>query len=290
MSKEKSCTKGGPTKANGNCTMPDVDGESVQCVGRWAKEKHEYLRRYIGATRAARNKFLIPSTKFPKPGGAAFVDLFAGPGRARIRDNGEIIDGSPLIALKHSEAPFTKVILCDLDEENVMALRKRVQPFGERAAVTPGDCNATIDSVIQEIPPFGLNIALIDPYGLRPLSYDTWGKLAQVGKMDLLFHFPTGDIKRNLANNAAYLDRFLGTQAWRPLVRKPKDVVKLIDVLRNQLQGFGYTSYAERSPPVKNVKGVVLYHLVYASKHHLGSELWAKIAKTTAKGQRHLGF
>jgi three-Cys-motif partner protein len=259
-------------------------------VGRWAKEKHEYLRRYIGATWAARKKFLVPSAQFPKPGGAAFVDLFAGPGRARIRDDGEIIDGSPLIALKHPEAPFTKVILCDLDEENVAALRKRVEPYLERATVIPGDCNSTIDSVIQKIPPFGLNIALIDPYGLRPLSYDTWAKLAQVGKMDLLFHFPTGDIKRNLANNAAYLDRFLGTQAWRPLVRRPKDVVKLIDVLRNQLQRFGYTSYAEPSPPVRNVKGVVLYHLVYASKHPLGSELWGKIAKTTAKGQRHLGF
>ena len=136
MNREKSCAKGGPTKGNGNCTVPDVDGASVQCVGQWAKEKHEYLRRYIGATWAARNKFLAPGAHFPKPGGAAFVDLFAGPGRARIRDTGEIIDGSPLIALKHSEAPFTKVILCDLDEENVAALRKRVQPFGGRATVS----------------------------------------------------------------------------------------------------------------------------------------------------------
>src|SRR5207237_5242123 len=121
--------------------------------------------------------------------------------------------------------------LCDLDEENVAALRKRVQPFGGRATVIAGDCNATINSVIRETPPFGLNIALIDPYGLRPLSHETWGKLATVGKMDLLFHFPTGDIQRNLANNANYLDRFLGTQAWRPLVRRPKDVVQLLDVL-----------------------------------------------------------
>src|SRR5882762_5998726 len=55
MQNSERCAKGGPKKANGNCTNPDPDdGLPVQCVGPWTKDKHHYLRQYIEATRAVR--------------------------------------------------------------------------------------------------------------------------------------------------------------------------------------------------------------------------------------------
>lgn len=284
MSSEE-CIGGGATKTNGNCTNLGPDGIVVQCVGPWAKEKHDYLRRYIDATRAARNKYLVPDGDRPA-GGAAYIDIFAGPGRARVRTTGEIIDGSPLIAAQHKDAPFTSLIFADLAEENVNALEARLGVASKHAALFQGDCNLMIDKIVKQVPPYGLNIALIDPYGLRPLSFETIAALANVKRMDLLIHFPTMDIKRNFTEAEPYITRFLGTDRWKERVEKAQDVVALIDVLREQLGQFGYTQDKLRSLPVENRQRAVLYHLVYATKDKLGGKIWQSIARTDAKGQR----
>jgi hypothetical protein len=67
------------------------------------KEKHHYLRNYIAATRHVRTQYVPPRGD----GGTVFIDLFAGPGKARIRDSGEFIEGSPLIAVNEQSRTFT---------------------------------------------------------------------------------------------------------------------------------------------------------------------------------------
>src|SRR5262249_8875965 len=82
-----------------------ADSLIVSEVGPWAAEKHERLRRYISASRGARAKYLPPLNQ----GGAAFIELYSGPGRSVIRDTTNFIDGSPLVAFKAgraSSAPF----------------------------------------------------------------------------------------------------------------------------------------------------------------------------------------
>jgi hypothetical protein len=64
--------------------MPD-DGLPIDEVGVWALEKHERLRKYISAARGARRKYLPPSGT----GGATYVDLYCGSGKAIIRDTGQ---------------------------------------------------------------------------------------------------------------------------------------------------------------------------------------------------------
>ncbi len=280
------CKKGGKTKLNGNRSVLGEDGFVVQCVGPWAKDKHDYLERYVEATAGPRSKYLSNQGGRPA-GGAAFVDLFAGPGMARVRTSGEIISGSPLIAVRHARAPFTQIVLCDKEPENADALRKRTAGYGT-VHVLEGDCNHRIEDILNLIPEYGLNIALLDPYGLRPLSFETISALGRVKRMDLLIHFPTMDIKRNLQNKSQlqYIDQFLGTKDWRSRVKSPGDVVKLIDVLREQLAPVGYDQKAVRSLPVLNRNKNVLYHLIYASKHVKGNAIWESIAKTTATGQQ----
>jgi three-Cys-motif partner protein len=216
---------------NGNCTNPGPDGLSVQCVGPWTAEKHDYLRRYINATRAARAGYLSPGKGRPA-GGAAFIDLFAGPGCARVRTTGEIIDGSPLLAAQHQDAPFTNLIFVDLEAANSSALEARLKAISRSARVLNGDCNELVDQIIRHVPQYGLNIALIDPYGLRPLSFKTIAKLAGVKRMDLIIHFPTMDIKRTFGTAGPFITRFLGTEDWKERVRTASEVVLLIDVLR----------------------------------------------------------
>lgn len=285
MGKED-CDCGQARQANGNCRLHREDGLPLQCVGLWAKEKHDYLARYINATGGARSNFVTPTTEWPTPGGAAYVDLFAGPGRARVRGSGEIIDGSPLIAAAHSRAPFTKLVFCDLDSENVAALTARTAAFSDRVRIIPGDCTVTINQVLSEVPPHGLNFALVDPFGPKMLRWDILARLGKVKRMDLLIHFPTAAIKRNF--DTLDFDSMVGTSEWRGDVHNPHDVPKLVDHLRRSLERIGYTGKAVRSMPIKNTKEGVLYHLVFATKDPLGDKIWSSIVHTDARGQRSL--
>src|SRR5205823_1774001 len=104
---------------------------------------------------------------------------------------------SPLIVLEHADAPFTRVILCDTDPENIAALRARTNANHTRTVILQGDCNAMIDEIMAHVPIHGLNFALIDPFGPTPLKWATIAKLGSMKRMDLIIHFPTGAIKRN---------------------------------------------------------------------------------------------
>lgn len=273
--------------ANGNCTEASDDGLAVQCVGPWAIEKHDYLRRYVEATSGARQQYLTRGPRGQAPGGAAFIDLFAGPGRSRVRESAEFIPGSPLIAMAHERAPFTKIILCDIDRENVEALQRRTAG-DPRVVIIEGDCNETIPQVIREVPEHGLNLALVDPFGMMAIRFETIAALASMKRMDLLIHFPTGDMKRNYEPYRGWFAQFVGTDDWGFDVKAPADVPKLIDVMRRQLARYGYVTKGVRSQAVKNRSGAVLYHLVYASKSRLGDKIWKSIIKTSATGQREM--
>ncbi len=288
MARKAECKGGGETRANGNCANPGPDGLPVQCVGAWAADKHHYLRQYIGATRGVRAKFLPPQGK----GGAAFIDLFAGPGMLRIRDTGEIGEGSPLIALAHAEAPFSKVVLCDQNAENAAALRARTISAASRVKVFEGDSNALIDEIAGEVPRYGLNFALVDPFGLQALKFATLERLAKLERMDLLVHFPTGDIKRNLeqyASTRQALTEALGTSSWEselPLLTP--DAGRLIEIFKRQLSTLGYGSQDVRSEPIKNNRNLPMYYLVYASKSARGDKIWQSITKSKPSGQREM--
>ncbi len=259
-----------------------ADGLPVLDVGRWTAEKHDYLRRYISATKAARARFLPPAGL----GGAAFIDLFAGPGRARLRGHKEIIDGSPLIAARHNDAPFTDILLCEMDAASAAALRQRLAGDA-RVRVFEGDCNVEIDRLAAAIPPQGLNLALIDPFGVSPLHFETLAKLAQFERMDILLHFPTNDLARNLRQHAGRITTFLGTDGWRKTIKDPKDVLKLLEVLREQLLPFGYQKAVVRHEPLlKNTKNAPLYHLVLIAKHGLADKIWRSVIRTEGSGQK----
>lgn len=185
-------------------------------------------------------------------------------------------------------APFTHILLCELDAASAAALRQRLSG-DTRARVFEGDCNVEVDQLIAAVPSYGLNLALVDPFGVTPLHFETLGKLARFERMDILLHFPTGDLARNLRQYEARITRFLGTDRWQELVKEPKDVLKLLDVLRNQLLPFGYQKAQVRYEPLlKNTKNVPLYHLVLVAKHGLAERIWRSVIRTEGSGQKRL--
>jgi three-Cys-motif partner protein len=295
-------------KDNGNCFWMGRDGQPVQCVGVWAKDKYYFLERYLNASSEARRKF-------SDQGNAVFIDLFSGPGRCIVRENKTEITSGGFRATELREASFNEYIFCDIDETNIEAFKQRTQQIQNCCNFYPGDSNKTINSTVSYLKQkdYRYHFAYIDPFAPENLSFNTLKTLAQFKRMDMLIHFPIGSIHRNLDNwmikTDTILDIFLGTNVWREQIKdarkstKHNDYYVLTNIFKEQLKSIGYPEeglnlqesegglLAQLSAvSVKNTRNVNLYVLILASKHPLGQKIWNSIIKIDSKGQRSFSF
>jgi three-Cys-motif partner protein len=180
-----------------NKAIDPTDGLPASIVGPWAVEKHERLRKYIDAYRAARAKFLPPRGE----GGAAYIELYSGAGRSQIEGTGEFVDGSPLVAFnaaRLSRTGFSDLHFNDIDEENIEALRRRIASHGGAAHYYSESAETAVDRIIYALNPIGLHFAFLDPYNLENLPFSIIRRLAKLPRMDMLIHVSIFDLQRNL--------------------------------------------------------------------------------------------
>ncbi len=208
-------------KENGNCPVNAEDGLPAQCVGSWSENKYYLLERYLHSTCAARKKFANNCN-------AVFIDLFCGPGKCVIRDDGREIDGGGLRVIKLEKAPFNEYVFSDIDGENIEAFKKRIINNG-RSIFKQGDSNEQVKNIVAYLKKSKYSkyhFAYIDPFAPSGLKFETLKELAQFQRMDMLIHFPIGAIKRNIDNwqdrTDTILDSFLGTTVWRDRVAEAK--------------------------------------------------------------------
>jgi three-Cys-motif partner protein len=224
-----------------------------------------------------------------------YVDLFAGPGKCRIRGSSEEFDGSPLIALKFN---FAKYFFVEVDEECYAALKARVEARAPEkdVEILLGDCNDVIHKV--KPPPHGLGLAFVDPTGVSPLAFDTIRKLAQDRKIDLIINFHEGmGIRMNLGqytkSAANALDRFMGSSRWKERYRESLESFDQVcsgiakEYLGN-LRSLGYLAFDSDRIPVRSDQNTLLYYLLFASKHPRGNDLWRKMKQIGPHGERGL--
>lgn len=265
-----------------------TDGLVADVVGPWASEKHERLRKYIDAYRGARAMFLPPRGT----GGAAYIDLFSGPGRSQLEDTGEFIDGSPLVAYKaaqQSRTKFSDLHFNDLDDENIKALGQRISHLGGTANYYSETADAAVDRIIYALNPAGLHFAFLDPYNLENLPFSIIQRLARLPRMDMLIHVSIFDLQRNLRRyleDGRVLDAFM--PGWRSAVDTNRnDQAVRTDLLHHWLglvRGLG-TSPAEGIEVVSATGGQRLYWLVFVSANELGRKLWNDIRNVHVQGR-----
>ena len=127
------------------------DGLVVEKVGAWAKTKHKLLTDYIQASGGARSNFRS---------GAAYIDVFCGPGRLLIRDTKEYIDGSSVAAYKRgltSPASFSSIEVSDWDEELLGATHARLRSLKAPVVATPGPAVEAMERIVQRVHRRGLH-------------------------------------------------------------------------------------------------------------------------------------
>ena len=280
---------------------PVDDGLPVRETGPWTAEKLDYLRRYMAMFTVGMHHKAFRALHY--------VDLFAGPGKCRIRDTGDILLGSPILALQ-ADRPFDRYYLSDFDQGSIRALdqRCRASPLAQRVSSRVGDANVLVHEVVQEIAdidaPYrngvwpSLNLAFLDPEGLE-LQWATVEALGSARRMDLIINYSEGGLNRYMPEAISHddgtaVDRFFGDRLWRAIYSDPRPRIdlhrRLLDHYKAKLEKLGYADVQSTEEPLirNEQKNAPLYRLLFASKHAMGNKFWRQVLKRDVYGQTRL--
>ena len=260
------------------------DDLHTPAVGEWGRQK--YLRLWIYAdifSRAMKNQYA----------NRVYIDLFSGAGKATIRETGELVLGSPLLALSVAD-PFTRYIFCDKDKQNVDALRERVARDYSWADVriVHSPIEDAVDQILAHLPPSHstLDFCFADPYGLE-FDFEIVERLSRGRRMDWLTLLAVQmDAQRNFSHylNPANdkLERLLNDRAWRVKWEAAQQEGKrlqpfLVECYNSAMVKIGYAppkpSDAHRVKTES--RSVPLYYLLFFSKHERGYQFWRQALK-----------
>lgn len=263
------------------------DGLPCGEVGAWARKKHEYLRRYIEISSAARKMFIGQHNA-----GATFTDLFCNAGRSQIKDTTTIIDGSPLVAWKASQekqSPFSTVFVADVDDAMREACCTRLNRLGANCQAIPGDAVQAAAALAKRVDHYGLHLAFIDPYSLGALDFRIFQALRNLKRLDLIVHVSAMDLQRNLPLNlkgeSDQFDRW--APGWRDAVKSVSDQLemraRIVEHWKKLIAGLGVWPSTEMRL-VKGDQGQRLYWLMLAAKHDLPRKFWGIAANPEGQG------
>lgn len=263
-----------------NPDLPIERGPHGRGVGRWVPdEKHHYLKRYLDATREAQKKF-------PE---RVLIDPFCGPGRIQVEGEGFTREGGSVMAYRQSVksgAPFTKVLVGDIDPGRVRANELRLACLGASVSAFTGPANETVDAMIKAVPPGALALAYIDPYNLEYLSFSIIERLSRLRHVDFAVHFSLMDLTRNIDMELdPKRDRFdHALPGWR--TRVPTEALS-----KSSLPGWFFKDWCDavealglkvswQMPLITDGKGRSIYRLVFFSRHPLPDRIWNDIARS----------
>lgn len=271
----------------------DEDGLVRAIVGEWVYDKHARLKAYVGISgRSVRTCFIGQQNA-----GATYIDLFSGPGRARIRDTREVVDGSALVAWKQAAAddcPFSKIYIADAEPELASACAARLSMAGASAHVETGPAETTVDKIVSRLHPDGLHLAFLDPFNLGSLSFKIIAKLSTLRRMDILIHISAMDLQMNarsyIDREAWQLDAF--APGWRDFVeaRSADDTkvrAQILECWRTRVKELGMST-AETMQLISGPNNERLYWLAFAARHERALEFWEKIRDARPNRQLRL--
>lgn len=256
----------------------DSDGLLVEDVGRWANDKLKIVTDYVHASGGARKSYLGT--------GAAYIDVFCGPGRSKIRETGEFIDGSPVAAFKKgqlSPGPFTSIYISDADDKLLTTCEKRLRKLNARVHAIKGPASTAIPTIVRQLNPLGLHFAFLDPHNLGTLSFDLFESLAKLKRIDVIVHVSLSDLQRNADRYTSeahdQFDRF--APGWREHIRVDMNQERLrAEILKHwskKVLALGLPQ-AKHCELIRGTNNQRLYWLIFLARHSLAHSLWSKIS------------
>jgi three-Cys-motif partner protein len=263
---------------------PEDDGLFIPEVREWSLEKYRLFGSYCE---------IFTSGMYHHWHNLVYIDLFAGAGYVKVKENGKIYYSSSLIALSLKK-PFTKYILCEQDTERYLSLKERIKrDFSHYDVVVLNrDSNEAIDEILSHIPTYNkkntvLPFCFVDPFSLN-LHFNTIKTLGNRGLMDFLIlqalHMDANrNLEKYLKDENSRIENYLGVSNWREQYQKycggkAKNFVKfLADIYKAQMTEMGYLADHNMYQIRSNEKNLPLYYLAFFSKHPRGVQFFKKI-------------
>jgi three-Cys-motif partner protein len=256
---------------------PGDDDLIVEVVGDWVELKHKLLTDYIMASGGARRRHSQ----------AAYIDVFCGPGRSRIRHTRDYIDGSSVAAFKkgnESLAPFTQIEISDIREDLLSAAETRLRTIDAPVRRTPGPAVDAVKAIVAKLNPHGLHLALLDPHNLGTLSFELFRAFAKLKHVDIIVHVSLSDLQRNADRYTSKAQAEFDTFApgWREAFNHQsmnQSALRsaMINYWSKQVEGLGLPR-AEHLELIKGSNNQRLYWLLLLARHPLAHDLWQKVS------------
>lgn len=266
------------------------DGMKCNEVGGWTEEKYRLIASYFKQFSTGTKKAWSHRV---------FLDLYAGAGYSKLRPSGQVVKGSPILALSVRDT-FDQYIFCEANEASYDALKARVDRdfANENVTCILGDCDQKIDQIIGSLPRRdSLGLCFVDPYNLG-IKFETITKLAE-RRLDILcllaLHMDANrayDVYLN--QESSKVDQFLGSSSWksewlssgRPRNEFPKF---LADCFARQMRTLGFEETPTHSMHLvrSDDRNVPLYHLALFSRNQLAYKFWGQ-AREYSNDQRSL--
>lgn len=270
--------------------LREDDGYYLPEAGDWSERKHEKFKYYTAMFSGSMKK---------KWDCRVYIDLFAGPGKWRIKGTDKIEPGSPLVAMS-VDPPFDRYIFCEADNQSLEALKGRAaKHFPELdCRFINGDANKATSEILQAVPKYSrehkvLSLIVVDPFKTRELKFETVKKLTSI-YADFLFLIPGAmDIRRNPHNYTREdnhtVDEFLGTDEWRDewenrVIRNMDFGMFVADRFGRSMAQLGFIYRGTDSMEIikkDGDSGISLYYLAFFSKNKLGAKFWEETRKNT---------
>lgn len=258
--------------------LPVERGPRGKGVGAWVpQDKHRLLCDYLHASRYAWKKW-------PHH---VFIDPFCGPGRIQVVGEAFTRDGGAVMAWRAlaAEAPFTNMLVGDLDPARAKACEQRLQARGAPVTSFTGPAVETVHEMVRQVPRNALCMAYIDPYNLELLSFTIIQALAAL-KVDLAINFCTMDLQRNAEfefdpERARFDDTAPGWREDAEVRGASKQNVKLafFRYWCRLVQSLGF-EFSREMPLVRNDHGHPIYRMVFFARHDLPTRIWADVARS----------
>lgn len=135
-----------------------------------------------------------------------------------------------------------------------------------------------------KLSPTALHFAFLDPYSIQAMPFSIIQTLAELPRMDMLIHFSTMDMQRNIKALMAggKLDNF--APGWQqhinPSERNDLALIAVFHYWYGLIRKLGY-HVSDNIERISGAKNQPLYWLVLVSKNELGEKFWGKVSNVT---------
>jgi three-Cys-motif partner protein len=250
-------------------------------IGYWSELKLEIVEKYGVAYTTA----FVGTPRLKK----YYIDGFSGAGVHLAKRTGQMIDGSPVRALRITP-PFDKLYFVDMNPQKTSHLKKLCEGRSDVEIYT-GDSNAFL---VQELLPkihfryYNRALCLLDPYGLH-MDWEVVRIAGRSEAVDLFLNFPVMDMNRNAIwhqpekvprDGIERMTRFWGDESWRMAayeeskqanlfgfepekLKQPNDAI--VTAFAKRLKEVAGFRFVADPLPMRNSTNAVVYYLFFAS-------------------------